>query len=145
MEPKQVICPKCGHEQRQTDECIKCGVVISKYISIQRREAEEEERLNEDIINLKMENISGQGRASTVPPEIKGWNWGAFLLNFIWAIGNRTWIGLLTLLPYVGILMTIILGFKGNEWAWRNKRWKSIDHFKGVQRKWAILSCFSYR
>jgi hypothetical protein len=85
-----------------------------------------------------MENTSGQGKTSIVPVEIRGWNWGAFFLNFIWAIGNRTWIGLLTIVPFVGYAMPFILGFKGNEWAWKNKRWKNIDHFKSVQRKWAI-------
>ena len=90
------------------------------------------------MTNLRMENTSGQGKASTVPPEIKGWNWGAFFLNFIWSVGNRTWIGLLTIVPLVGYVMPIILGFKGNEWAWKNRRWKSINHFKGVQKKWAI-------
>jgi hypothetical protein len=90
------------------------------------------------MTNLRMENTSGQGKATTVPPEIKGWNWGAFFLNFIWAFGNRTWIGLLTIVPLIGYVMPIILGLKGNEWAWKNKRWKSIEHFKKVQRKWAI-------
>ncbi len=85
-----------------------------------------------------MENTSGKGKASIVPPEIKGWNWGAFFLNFIWSVGNRTWIGLLTLVPLVGYIMPIILGYKGNEWAWKNKRWKNIDHFKRTQKKWAI-------
>jgi hypothetical protein len=86
-----------------------------------------------------MENTSGQGRTSIVPPEIGGWNWGAFLLNFIWAIGNRTWIGLLALTPYIGIVMAVALGIKGNEWAWKNRRWKSIDHFKRVQKTWSIF------
>jgi hypothetical protein len=138
MEPEQAICPRCGHEHIQADECMRCGVVISKYLSIQRRKAEQGENLNEDMIDTKTENTSGQGRSSTVPPEIKRWNWGAFLLNFIWAIGNRTWIGLLALLPYVGIIMTVVLGFKGNEWAWKNKRWKSIAHFKRVQKRWSV-------
>ena len=62
-----------------------------------------------------MENTSGQGKLSNVPSEVKGWNWGAFLLNWIWSIGNNTWIGLLSLIPYAGIVMVIVLGIKGNE------------------------------
>ena len=30
-----VTCPQCGFEQPETDECIKCGIVISKYIQYQ--------------------------------------------------------------------------------------------------------------
>ena len=57
-----------------------------------------------------MENTSGQGKTSTVPSEIKRWNWGAFLLNFIWAVGNKTWIGLLTIVPLVGSQVLLFLG-----------------------------------
>jgi membrane protein YqaA with SNARE-associated domain len=32
--------------------------------------------------------------------------------------------------------MLFILGAKGNEWAWRNKRWESVEHFQRVQQKW---------
>jgi hypothetical protein len=30
-----VTCPQCGFEQPETDECIKCGVIISKYVKYQ--------------------------------------------------------------------------------------------------------------
>lgn len=30
-----IKCPQCGYEQPETDECIKCGVIISKYIQYQ--------------------------------------------------------------------------------------------------------------
>jgi len=30
-----VTCPQCGFEQPQTDECVKCGIVISKYTQYQ--------------------------------------------------------------------------------------------------------------
>ena len=33
--------------------------------------------------------------------------------------------------------MPIVLGFKGNEWAWKNKKWESIDHFKSIQKRWS--------
>ena len=86
---------------------------------------------------MEMENTSGQGAASVVPDEVKGWNWGAFFLNWIWSIGNKVWIGLLSLVPYAGLIMAIILGVKGSEWAWQNRRFESIEQFKAVQRKWA--------
>jgi len=85
-----------------------------------------------------MANTSGQGKQATIPEEIKGWSWGAFLWNWIWGLFNGTYIALLSLIPYAGIIMAIILGIKGNEWAWRNKRWDNVEHFKRVQRKWAI-------
>jgi len=73
-----------------------------------------------------------------IPPEIDRWNWGAFLLNWIWGIGNNTYIALLTLIPIVGLVMLFVLGAKGSRWAWRNGRWDSVEHFKRVQRRWAI-------
>lgn len=73
-----------------------------------------------------------------IPDGIKGWSWGAFLLNWIWAIGNRTWVGLLALVPLAGVIMAFILGLKGREWAWRNKHWENVEHFNQVQKKWSV-------
>ncbi|MBA4094585.1 MAG: hypothetical protein C0489_10920, partial [Candidatus Accumulibacter sp.] len=77
------------------------------------------------------------GTPGSIPDGVKGWNWGAFLLNWIWAIGNRSWIGLLAMVPYVGWIMALWLGFKGREMAWKNKQWDSLEHFNRVQRKWS--------
>lgn len=73
-----------------------------------------------------------------IPPGIAGWSWGAFLWNWIWAIFNNTWIGLLALIPGVNIVMIFVLGAKGREWAWKNKKWDSVEHFNRVQRKWSV-------
>ena len=40
--------------------------------------------------------------------------------------------------PFVNIVMPFVLGAKGNEWAWRNRVWRDIEHFKKTQRKWAV-------
>ncbi len=91
-----------------------------------------------------MENTSGTGKAAAVPSEINRWNWGAFLLNWIWGIGNNTYIAFLMFVPFVNIVMPFVLGAKGSAWAWRNKRWESVDHFRQVQRKWALWSVAVY-
>ncbi|WP_432821535.1 cytochrome c oxidase assembly factor Coa1 family protein [Trichloromonas sp.] len=84
------------------------------------------------------ENNSGQGKGTPVPEAIRGWNWGAFLLNWIWGVGNSTFIALLMFVPLVGMVMPFVLGAKGNQWAWQNKTWKSVEHFKATQKRWAI-------
>ena len=84
------------------------------------------------------ENTSGMGKGHPIPAGVTGWSWGAFLLNWIWAIGNQTWIGLICLIPYVGFVWAFVLGFKGREWAWQAKHWDSVEHFNSVQRKWSM-------
>ncbi|BCL38541.1 serine/threonine protein kinase [Nostoc sp. MS1] len=73
-----------------------------------------------------------------VPEEILGWNWGAFLLPWVWLWTNQVWVGLFCFIPQVGWITTIALGAKGNEWAWKSRRWRSIEHFQAHQRGWAI-------
>lgn len=82
---------------------------------------------------------------NSFPAELKGWNWGAFFLGWIWSIGNRVWIGLLQLLtfiPIIGLLiyvvMAVVLGLKGNEWAWKARKYENVEEFKKVQKTWAI-------
>jgi hypothetical protein len=98
-------------------------------------------------------NNSGQGGlfdpSVEVPEEIHGWNWGAFLLPGFWCLPNRVWLGLIawtdvsivTLPLTLGMtwpLVAIVLGVKGNEWAWKSRRWKSVKQFRRHQRLWAI-------
>ncbi len=85
-----------------------------------------------------MENTSGMGQQAQVPEEIKGWSWGAFFLNWIWGLFNNTFIALLCFVPCVGWIMPFVLGVKGREWAWRNKKWESISEFKRIQKIWGL-------
>ena len=77
-----------------------------------------------------------------VPPEILGWNWGAFFLPGLWPFTNRVWAGLLSWMPWCGWIVSFILGAKGNEWAWKSRKWRSIEQFKAHQRGWAIAGIF---
>ncbi len=73
-----------------------------------------------------------------IPPELDRWNWGAFLLNWIWGIGNSVFIALLMFIPLVNLVMIFVLGARGSRWAWRNRAWRDSEHFRSTQRKWAI-------
>ena len=90
------------------------------------------------IDSAAMENTSGLGKAAIVPYEIKGWNWGAFLMTWIWGIGNKVWIALIVFIPvpFLALIMCFVLGAKGNEWAWQRKVWASVEDFKRTQRTW---------
>ncbi|NQV46722.1 MAG: hypothetical protein HQ504_02970 [Rhodospirillaceae bacterium] len=79
-----------------------------------------------------------------LPEELRGWNWGAFLLNWVWGLGNRTYISFLVFIPVANIIMPFVLGAKGNEWAWHNDNWHDVEHFRRVQRNWAWVGVGSY-
>jgi hypothetical protein len=84
-------------------------------------------------------NTSGLGSKAAVPTALGDWNWGGFLLTWIWGIGNNVWWSFLVFVPLLGLMvMPWVLAFKGNEWAWRSRRWDNIDHFKRVQHTWAV-------
>jgi hypothetical protein len=91
-------------------------------------------------VNKKSEfiaNNSGEGSKSIVPKEIQGWNWGAFTFSWIWGLCNNGWLALLALIPALSLIISIVSGAKGNEWAWQNKKWESIKAFQKTQRKWS--------
>ncbi|MBI4334559.1 MAG: hypothetical protein HY673_25165 [Chloroflexi bacterium] len=120
------------------------------------------------------QGISSQGSPAAIPNEIRGWNWGACLLTWIWAIvyAPPKWI-IIAFLPqvlpiplYIGLMaataifgagvlaafyllsgvlsvggqmaINVVFGKKGSGWAWRSKKWESVEHFKRTQRTWKI-------
>jgi serine/threonine-protein kinase len=80
----------------------------------------------------------------SVPDEIPGWNWGAFLLPGLWCLSNQVWLGLIA---WSGLFTAglgwlaigILMGAKGNEWAWQGRRWRSVEAFKAHQRIWTVV------
>lgn len=81
--------------------------------------------------------LAGEPKDTPIPPHLRRWNWGAFFLNWIWGVGNSTYIALLMFVPFVNIVMIFVLGARGSEWAWKNRIWDDEAHFKRVQRNWA--------
>lgn len=107
----------------------------------------------EEITNKKNVELNELGQQDTniekystenhakFPNEINGkFNWGAFWFSWIWGIANKSYLTLLTLIPCFNFVWMFVCGFKGNEWAWKNKSWTSIEEFTQVQKKWATIS-----
>ena len=122
-----MFCTGCGTQAIEDDTfCGGCGSA-QRSAAINTRQA----------TPAKVFHVGQQAKPETVPEGVRGWSWGAFLLNWIWAVGNNTWIGLLALIPIVNIPVSFWLGMNGREQAWRNRHWDSIDHFNRVQRLWS--------
>ncbi len=83
-------------------------------------------------------NTSGHGQFSNVPEDVKEWNWGAFWLTWVWGLGNRTYIALFAVIPFVNIFMMFYLGARGNELAWENNYWYNVYDLHQEQKRWAI-------
>jgi len=123
VECGSAICPECKVEYDGRFFCNRCI----------------EKKLQAGTSAVPGGNTSGMGSSAAVPAGLGDWNWGGFLLTFIWGIGNNVWLSLLFLVPVLGwTVMPFVLAFKGNEWAWQNKRWESVEHFQRVQHSWAV-------
>lgn len=82
---------------------------------------------------------------SAIDPFLKKWNWGAFLLSWIWAFGHglALW-GVIALaagfVPGIGSLaalgIAIYLGVKGNELAWETGKYASLEVLRETEKKW---------
>lgn len=96
-----------------------------------------------------------QQASNAEPLNLSEWSWGAFVLYWIWGFFNGCWwmflvkmgiffLGvLLCWIPFGTIFISIVdlgisvlFGVKGTEWAWNNRSWNSISHFRQTQDTW---------
>jgi hypothetical protein len=94
-------------------------------------------------------NNSSSGVNGPFPDELRHWNWGAFLGSLYWCRKNNIptlWIIFciviyalnFLLLPFAWIVLLgteIYLGFKGNELAWRYRKFPSVVECKNYQKR----------
>ena len=86
------------------------------------------------------------------PKELNCFNWGAFLMTWIWGIMHKKYITLLyflaCIIPFLGpLLISIWFGNAGNKWAWQSRDWGNVEKFNESQqmwvRIWLVLFIFS--
>ena len=87
--------------------------------------------------------VSNASQKYTMTPQsLDKWNWGAFLLSWIWGIFNNVYWTLVALIPIplVGLIVAIIAGVKGTRQSWENGHWNEANYneFAQKQHNWAI-------
>ncbi len=83
---------------------------------------------------------------SEIDKEIEKWNWGAFFCSWLWGAFNGIYWPLFIILiagiPYIGqvcsLCLCVYLGLNGSKMAWRIGKFKSFEHFRNIQKNWAI-------
>lgn len=168
-------CPECHtiveiDEQEYSEnsqcerECPLCGTIITFDIPAKNTEIKVPDIpneiyevqntkiaiLEEELRELKREHskqiVLGSDKAQFQEKPKFGWNWEAFLMGWIWGLGNKVYWPLLLFLvcwiPYVGgisaLAINVVLGIKGSELSWEKKNWNNALQFNQAQRKWAI-------
>lgn len=90
-------------------------------------------------------------KGKNIPKELNEFNWGAFLLTFIWGIKHKAWITLLAI-PLIYFQLPLGLnwlllsglqlycGFKGNMWAYQVDWWMTPKDFRQNQMRWGAAA-----
>lgn len=101
----------------------------------------------------------GGASSRAIDAELKRWNWGAFLLGWLWAAFHRIYwpifliaagfinIIISLVLPLIGLIgsfliglgtlaINIYLGLNGSRMAWDLGCYDSLQHFKDKELKW---------
>ena len=72
----------------------------------------------------------------------KEFNWGAFFGTWIWGLFNKSykplWMLILWLTPW-SFWFALVCGFKGNEWATKNRDWQNLEEFNKSQETQTIV------
>lgn len=89
----------------------------------------------------------GSSQQRETPACLNKWNWGAFFWGWIWGIGNGVYWPLVTLIPYVGqlasIIIIFILGANGSRYAWDNFSGSAAE-FDAKQHRWAVAAGIAF-
>ena len=86
--------------------------------------------------------VEGKITGELPKDEVAKFNWGAFFGTWIWGLFNKSYKTLFMLLLWftpAAIPFAIICGIKGNEWAYKNKKYESVDKLHKSQAKQAII------
>lgn len=94
------------------------------------------------IFQILMCVLRGKFSSQISKSEINKFNWGAFFGTWIWGLMNKCYIPLLIIPLFftpAWLSFILILGIKGNEWAYKKQHSKDIQQFHRSQKNQAIF------
>lgn len=131
-----ISCPNCGNPvSDRAAACPKCGMNFQTSAP---------QPLPVQNYAPQQNNAMPQSPTLTSEQEafLDKFNWGAFVFSWIWALCNNLIIhGIVALIAIfctsglATIIVCILLGAKGNHWAWEKNK-KPISSFIKDQRSW---------
>jgi len=84
-----MLCPRCMYEQERTNECIKCGVIVDKFLETQKGPLDDmPHKYNDDKIKIHMEPYQVEQKTKRVSGPYKV----LLLLFFIFILGNTAFV-----------------------------------------------------
>ena len=94
------------------------------------------------IIGLCLLFIKGKITSKLPYDYTKDFCWGAYFGTWIWGLYNRSYVTLfswaLAVTPFRW-LFKIYCGLRGNEWAYKGKKWNDVDAFNKSQKNQTIF------
>ncbi len=87
-----MYCPNCGKKNEDSAQvCFACGKSLVSQVSPDQNSQQVYSQAQSVGANPAAENTQ---TANELPSELNKFNWGAFLLTWIWGIGNGVWLAL---------------------------------------------------
>ena len=81
------------------------------------------------------ENMQPVGYGEPVTPDFH-WNWGAFMLNWVFGFANKAWLCFLCFVPLLHIVWIFVCGARAERWAWESGMFENGAAFRTTMRTW---------
>ncbi|MEE9358042.1 BPSS1780 family membrane protein [Candidatus Vondammii sp. HM_W22] len=124
-EPKKRACQKCGSDRLSEESCLECGIILSKYLAMQERQANNADQpspLQDNPYAVPQSDLVAEVEAGDFGGPVgvpigNGWVWLSkgfwhFRQNpLAWIISMVVWIVLAmmsSLIPFIGFLAVIL-------------------------------------
>lgn len=91
---------------------------------------------------IALASIKGKITSQDYDADMAKFNWGAFWGTWIWGINNKvsqTYWAIPAFFMGAFPFAAIIFGIKGNEWAYKNRDWDSMEEFHDSQSNQAMI------